>query len=119
MVSRRARNGRQVKDRNDGKLGASVQGYLAQRGGELIKNASIVDDWHRILPIHLHEACSLESISGGVIRVAVDSGPYMHELGMLSEELVQCLGQMHPRARVRKIKLVPRNGGQSLISREQ
>jgi hypothetical protein len=119
MFSHGARNGRQVKDTNGGKLGISIQVYLTQRGGELMKNASIVDDWHRILPGHLHEACSLESISGGIIRVAVDSGPYMHELSMLSDELVQRLEQMHPRARVRKIKLIPRNTSQSLISQKQ
>lgn len=104
-----------MRDSNNVKLGVSIQGYLARRRGELKKNASIVDNWRALLPGHLHEVCSVESISGGVLRVAVEPGPYMHELSMLSDELLQRLEQLHPQACVRKIKFIPRGVGQKVV----
>jgi hypothetical protein len=108
-----------VRDSNSGKLGVSIQGYLARRRGELKKNASIIDGWRALLPGHLHEVCSVESISGGVLRVAVEPGPYMHELSMLSDELLQRLEQLYPQACVRKIKFIPRSAGQRIMGQGQ
>ena len=107
--------------RNSGsdKLGVSVQGYLARRRGEFSKNASVVDIWQELLPENLREACSLESISGGVVLVAVEPGPYMHELSMLSEELVQHLRQLSPQAGVRKIRLVPLSASRTAKDQER
>lgn len=119
VFSQVSRNGRQVIDTDDGNLGVSVQCYLSGRRSELKRNASIVDSWRELLPGQLQEVCSLESISGGVLRVAVEPGPYMHELNTLSAEIVRRLGQLHPQACVRKIKFIPRITGQKIMGRGQ
>ena len=104
---------------DDDKLGASVEGYLKRRRSEFRKNASVVDRWLEILPEHLHGSCSLESIAGGVMRVAVEPGPYMHELGVLSNELLHRIQQMSPQSGVRKIKLVPRGVSEAATDDKQ
>lgn len=108
-----------MRDSGSDKLGVSVQGYLTRRRGELRKNASVVDSWQELLPENLREVCSLESISGGVVLVAVEPGPYMHELSMLSEELVQHLRQLSPQAGVRKIRLVPLSASRTAKDQER
>ena len=108
-----------MRDSVNNRLGASIRGYLTRRRGEFSKNASVVDNWRELLPKELQKACSLESISGGIMIVAVEPGPYMHELRVLSEDLVQQLRQMSPRSGVRGIKLVPRSAGRAEREQEQ
>lgn len=107
-----------MRETGGDKLGVFVQDYLSNRQREFKKNATVVDNWRELLPGQLRENCSIESISGGVMKVAVEPGPYMHELGLMSSELIRCLQQISPGSGVTKIKLVPRRAGKPIMEQE-
>jgi hypothetical protein len=89
-------------------LGGEVQAYLKRRGNELKKNASLMDLWAGALPAAIAERCRPESIQAGTLRVEVESGPWMHELRMMTRELLDYFQEHCPRNPVRRIVLVPR-----------
>lgn len=91
-----------------GKLGDEVERYLKWRSRDLKKNATVVDVWSELLPATLRERCEIESLSRGVLTVGVEPGVYMHELRLISDELVEQLRQRNPRAGVKRIKVVAR-----------
>ncbi len=89
-------------------VGAVVEAYLTRRGKELSKNASLMDLWANALPAALAERCRPESIQSGTLRVEVESGPWMHELRMMTRELLDYFQEHCPRNKIRRIVLVPR-----------
>ncbi len=89
-------------------LGPEVQSYLKRRGKELETNASVMDAWDQALPPMLANRCRPESLQSGTLRVEVEPGPWMHELRMMTNELLDFLREQCPRNRVRRIVLVPR-----------
>lgn len=100
--SRRARTSR---------LGDSAKEYFGSRLGRLKKNAAVVDALDEVLDSQFGEHCRLRSISGGVVRLEVDPGPYMHEVRLMSSELIEVLRRECPRAGLRSIKVVAKGGG--------
>ncbi len=89
-------------------LGDNIDTYIKGRLGQLRKNASVVDVWRELLPEELYEHSSIAGISGGVVQVEVDPGPYMHEFQLLSSELSSQLQRLCRSAGVRRIALRPR-----------
>jgi predicted nucleic acid-binding Zn ribbon protein len=89
-------------------LGGEVQAYLKRRGKELEKNASLMDLWANALPVAIAQRCRPESIQAGTLRVEVESGPWMHELRMMTNELLEYFQEHCPRNKIRRIVLVPR-----------
>ena len=89
-------------------LGGEVAAYLKRRGSELEKNASLMDVWVEAMPPMLAARCRPESLQSGTLRVQVDPGPWMHELRMMTNELLDYFQEHCPRNRVRKIVLLPR-----------
>ncbi len=66
----------------------------------------VVELWGRLLPAGLRRHCEIVDISGGQLKVQVDSPSYMYELRLCSSELLKELQQQCPRAQIKKIKLV-------------
>ena len=67
---------------------------------------AVVVLWEQLLPPKLLEHCRLESLRGGVLRVAVDSSERLYELdrclrGGLEQELIRAM----PVTAVRRIQL--------------
>jgi len=60
--------------------------------------------WEELLPETLRQHCRLDGISGGCLKVLVDSPCYMHELRFLSESLLDELNRSCPKARITRIK---------------
>ncbi len=89
-------------------LGDDVETYIKRRLGQLRKNASVVDVWRELLPEELYEHSRIAGISGGVVQVEVDPGPYMHEFQLLSSELSGQLQRLCRSAGIRRIALRPR-----------
>ena len=89
-------------------LGGNVDTYIKERLSQLRKNASVVDVWRELLPEELYEHSRIAGISGGVVQVEVDPGPYMHEFQLLSSELSGELQRLCRSAGVRRITLRPR-----------
>ena len=91
-------------------VGPIAKSYLGGKSREFKKNATVVDTWQDVLPEGFYEHCSLASISGGVMCLYVDPGPYMHELKLISGELLGHIQERCPQAGIRKISLVARKG---------
>ncbi len=91
-------------------IGSIAKSYLGGKSREFKRNTAVVDVWQDILPEGFYEHCSLASISGGVMCLYVDPGPYMHELKLISGELLDHIQERCPQAGIRKISLVARKG---------
>ncbi|MBN1391276.1 MAG: DUF721 domain-containing protein [Sedimentisphaerales bacterium] len=65
---------------------------------------SIADAWGRILPRELCRHSRIVDVSGGRIKVAVDSPSYMYELQLSSPELLEELDRRCPGTRIKEIK---------------
>ena len=65
--------------------------------------AAVAELWIRLLPSELRRHCRLDGVSGGELKVLVDSPSYLHELRMCSEEILGQLQQQCPKARIKKI----------------
>ncbi|MHC4363559.1 MAG: DciA family protein [Planctomycetota bacterium] len=66
--------------------------------------ASVAELWDQLLPEELLRHCRLADVSGGQLKVLVDSPPYMHELRMCSSELLGELQRRCPQARLKQIR---------------
>ena len=90
------------------RLGVSGNSYFNHNLRKLEKNAKIVDAWNELVPEGLKEHCRLKSIEAGVIELEVDPGPYMHEMKLMTGELLEHLKEKCGRTAVKKIKLLAR-----------
>jgi len=97
---------RRTRAKKATRLGLCTRAYLGEQDARLQRNCSVVDVWRRVLPITLHEHCRLAGISGGVLRVVAEPGPYMHELRIASGELLEHLQNRCRGAGVKKIVVV-------------
>jgi len=104
--------GRRSGEEKATRLGLNARAYLDAEGVRLRKNCSVVDVWGEILPTTLYEHCRLAGISGGVLRVEAEPGPYMHQMQMVSGELLEHLQNQCRRAGVKKIVVVA--GGRAI-----
>ena len=86
-------------------LGSVAQKYLDRRGRGLERGAAVLDVWGEVLPGEFYEHCQVVSFSGGRLVVEVDPGPYMHELRIMSSELLGHLQGRCGRAKIKNIKL--------------
>ena len=90
------------------RFGECVDSYLRTKSSSLKKNTAVVDAWEEMLPVELQRQCSIAGISGGILQIEVATGPYMHEMRLLSSERLEQLQTRCPRAGIKKIKLKPR-----------
>jgi len=66
----------------------------------------LVEEWNRIIPREMQQHCNLADISGGQLKVSVDSPAYRYELQICSPSILEKLQENCPRAKIRKIKFV-------------
>jgi predicted nucleic acid-binding Zn ribbon protein len=71
-----------------------------------VRFSSIVQLWNELLPAELARHCRLVDISGGQLKVLVDSPVYMYELRLCSRQLLDELQRRCPRARIKDIKSI-------------
>jgi hypothetical protein len=62
--------------------------------------------WSEIVPQELFEHCEIVDLTGGELKVKVDSPAYMYELQLCSSELLEELRRQCPRARLKGIKFI-------------
>ncbi|MHC4482745.1 MAG: DciA family protein [Planctomycetota bacterium] len=65
---------------------------------------AVAQHWSQLLPVELCRHCRLGGMSGGQLKVLVDSPSYMHELRLCSPQLLKELQQRCPAARIKRIK---------------
>jgi hypothetical protein len=103
---RRAANPRAAR-RANGAVGLGVvldefmKNQVSQRQGRF---SLISEAWGRILPNELCRHCRIVDVSGGRIKVSVDSPSYVYELQLSSSELLEELERRCPAARIKEIK---------------
>ena len=68
--------------------------------------SEVAESWSDMLPGELGRHCEIVDISGGLLKVQVDSPSYMYELQLCSSELLDELRRHCPRARLTRIKFV-------------
>ena len=107
------------KPKTTDRLGKGIEAYLEERRPSYVKNASVVELWRQILPNGLQGHCGLLGISGGLLQLEVDPGPFMHEIQLLSEELLGHLQSCCPQAGIKKISLRPRRPGEAQAEEER
>jgi hypothetical protein len=66
----------------------------------------VADAWSEIVPQELYEHCEIVDLTGGELKVKVDSSAYMYELQLCGSELLEELRRQCPRARLKGIKFV-------------
>jgi hypothetical protein len=59
--------------------------------------------WEELLPAELRHHCDIVGLSGGELKVKVDSPSYANELRWCSSQLLSELEQRCPQARVKRI----------------
>ena len=67
---------------------------------------AVVEVWSQLLPVELRRHCEIVNISGGRLKVRVDSPAYMYELQLCSSQLLKELQRQCPKARLTEIKFV-------------
>ncbi len=68
--------------------------------------SEVAEAWSQMLPDELARHCEIVDVSGGLLKVRVDSPSYMYELQLCGSQLLDELQQECPRARLTKIKFV-------------
>ena len=88
-------------------IGQIVQQYLdGQVSPRQAVFSEVAEAWSLMLPEELARRCEIVDISGGLLKVKVDSPSYMYELQLGSPELLAEMQRQCPRARLTKIKFV-------------
>lgn len=89
------------------RLGEAVQQLMAERiSPRQAKFDTVAEIWRQVLPAELCQHCEISGISGGQLKVQVDSPSYMYELQLCSCELLKELQGQCPKVRLTKIKFV-------------
>ena len=89
------------------KLFDIAQKFLTEQvSPKQVKFGSVAEIWSQLLPEELYKHCEIVGISGGKLKVRIDSPAYKYELQLCSAELLKELQQQCPKARLTEIKFV-------------
>jgi hypothetical protein len=99
---------RRAKKRNNTtKLCDAVQKFLTEQvSPKQAKFGAVAEIWNQLLPEELCRHCEIVGISGGILKVKVDSPAYKYELQLCSSELIEELQQQCPKVRLTEIRFV-------------
>lgn len=93
--------------RSETGLGQEIFSYLQQRNRAFEQNVPLVELWKSIVPPALEPYCRLDKRSGNVLYIQAQAGPYMHQVKVLSGELLERIRQAAPRCGICHIKVIP------------
>lgn len=83
-------------------MGELLEGQISPRQARF---EAIAEAWCELLPAELQRHCKIADISGGQLKVVVDSPSYANKLRWCSSELLEELQQRCRRGRIEKIKI--------------
>jgi predicted nucleic acid-binding Zn ribbon protein len=87
------------------KLGDTMREVLENRiSPQQGRVSAVVEAWGRLVPVGLAQHCRVAGLTGGVLKIVVDSPSYMYELQLCRCELLNELQQECPHSRIRKIE---------------
>jgi hypothetical protein len=67
---------------------------------------AVAEVWRQALPAELCRHCEITDVTGGQLKVQVDSPSYKYELQLCGSELLEELQRQCPKVRLTKIKFV-------------
>ena len=89
------------------RLGEAVQQLMEEQiSPRQAKFGAVAELWGQLLPAALCQHCEIVDVSGGQLKVEVDSPSYKYELQLCSSELLEELQRHCPKVRLTKIKFV-------------
>ena len=101
-------NRKKPKDYSPARLGPLLEQYITEQVSPKYRQFSTVEGaWLQVVPEELAPHCRCEDVSGGQLRIVVDSPAYMYKLQTISGELLEKLEQICRRPNIRKLKFVP------------
>lgn len=87
------------------RLGDALSGLMEDWiGPQQSRFGAIAEVWSQLLPAELSQHCRIADISGGRLKVLVDSPSYLYELRLCTSELLSELQRQCPKVRIKKIK---------------
>jgi len=98
---------RKMKQRLAGsvKLGDTLSELMEGRiNPQQDRFGAVAEVWRRLLPVELCRHCRIADITGGSLKVLVDSPSYLYELRLCTSELLGEIQQQCPQVRIKKIK---------------
>jgi len=66
----------------------------------------VAELWGRLLPVELRRHCEVADISGGQLKVRVDSPAYASELRLCCPRLLEELQRQCPRVKIKRVKFI-------------
>ena len=88
------------------RIGEVVAGFVAALEPMPARCDSVTEALAGLLPPPMRGHCRLGEISGGSIKIVVDSASYMYELQLCKAELLEELRRVCPGAGLRRIQVV-------------
>jgi Dna[CI] antecedent DciA-like protein len=85
------------------RIGEVVAGFVESLERVPVRCDSVTEALEGLLPPPMRGHCRLGEISGGSIKIVVDSASYMYELQLCKAELLEELRRVCPGAGVRRI----------------
>jgi len=103
VIGRRPKQKRADAERLGDVAKQLMQGWISTQQS---RYESLTELWGELLPEELGRHCEITDVSGGQLKVAVDSPSYVYELRLCSTELLKELRQKCPSAKINKIRFV-------------
>jgi hypothetical protein len=97
---------RRKKAKGSGGIAGELKLFFGRVARPARRNVSIPEAFEQIAGDYLAQNCRIESLTAGVMKVKVKSGPYMFELRCRAGQIVEELKQQCPLSNIREIKLV-------------
>jgi hypothetical protein len=97
---------RQTKAGSNSSIAPELKRFLKNVAKPARRNVSVPDAFEQIAGDGLAQNCRIESLTAGIMKVKVKSGPYMFELRSKAGQIIEELKQQCPLSNIREIKLV-------------
>jgi len=94
------------KEAKSNSIAGEMKLFLRSVARPARRNVSVPDAFEQIAGDILAQNCRIESLTAGVMKVKVRSGPYMFELRTRAGQIIEQLKQQCPSSNIREIKLI-------------
>ena len=88
-------------------IGIVIEPILSQKKNLFSRAGQISQAWDASVPYDLQTHCRPAGLQGGVLTVEVSSVPYLHQLQMLSGQILEDMKTRCPRCGLKAIRFLP------------
>lgn len=92
--------------RGNSNIAGELNLFLKKVARPAMRNVSIPEAFEQLAGDVLAQNCRIESLTAGIMKVKVSSGPYMFELRSRAGQIIEGLRQQCPSSNIREIKTV-------------